>query len=30
VKFPPMENPPPGFVMHIELDWMGGVGPWSE
>jgi PPOX class probable F420-dependent enzyme len=30
VKFPPMENPPPGYVMHIEIDRVGGVGPWSE
>jgi PPOX class probable F420-dependent enzyme len=30
VKFPPMESPPPGNVMHIEIDRIGGVGPWSE
>lgn len=30
VKFPPMESPPPGNVMHIEIDRVGGVGPWSE
>lgn len=30
VKFPPMDNPPPGVVMRIELDRVGGVGPWSE
>jgi PPOX class probable F420-dependent enzyme len=30
VRFPPMETPPPGNVMHIEIDRVGGVGPWSE
>jgi PPOX class probable F420-dependent enzyme len=29
VKFPPMENPPPGFVVHITVDRLGGVGPWA-
>jgi PPOX class probable F420-dependent enzyme len=29
VTFPPMESPPPGTVMRIEVDRMGGVGPWS-
>jgi PPOX class probable F420-dependent enzyme len=29
VKFPPMEDPPPGFVMRIEVDRVGGVGPWT-
>ena len=28
VKFPPMKDPPPGQVMHIEVDRIGGVGPW--
>lgn len=28
VKFPPMDNPPPGNVMHITVDRIGGVGPW--
>ncbi len=30
VKFPPMSNPPPGHVIHITPDRVGGVGPWSE
>ncbi len=30
VKFPPMDNPPPGNVMHITVDRIGGVGPWVE
>jgi PPOX class probable F420-dependent enzyme len=28
VKFPPMENPPPGFITHITVERLGGVGPW--
>jgi PPOX class probable F420-dependent enzyme len=30
VKFPPMDDPPPGHVMHIEVERIGGVGPWVE
>ena len=29
VKFPPMDNPPPGHVMRITVDRIGGVGPWA-
>ena len=29
VTFPPMSDPPPGFVMHIEVDRVGGFGPWA-
>jgi hypothetical protein len=28
VKFPPMDNPPPGRVMHIEVQRVTGNGPW--
>jgi PPOX class probable F420-dependent enzyme len=28
VKFPPMPNPPPGFVIHITPERFGGNGPW--
>ena len=28
VKFPPMDDPPPGHVMRISVDRIGGVGPW--
>ena len=28
VKFPPMDDPPPGFVVHIAAERLGGVGPW--
>jgi PPOX class probable F420-dependent enzyme len=30
VTFPPMPDPPPGFVTRISVDSIGGVGPWSE
>ena len=26
--FPPMPNPPPGYVMRITVDRVGGFGPW--
>jgi len=29
VKFPPMGDPPPGHVMHITVERIGGVGPWA-
>ncbi len=29
-KFPPMDNPPPGYLMRIEVDRVSGVGPWAE
>lgn len=27
--FPPMPNPPPGFVAHIAVERIGGAGPWA-
>ena len=27
-KFPPMNDPPPGYLTRITIDKMGGVGPW--
>ncbi len=30
VKFPPMDDPPPGYVLRITPESVGGVGPWSE
>jgi PPOX class probable F420-dependent enzyme len=30
VKFPPMPEPPPGFVTRITPERFGGVGPWAE
>jgi PPOX class probable F420-dependent enzyme len=29
VRFPPMENPPPGYVTRIRVDRIEGVGPWT-
>jgi PPOX class probable F420-dependent enzyme len=29
VRFPPMSEPPPGVVMHIAVDRVGGIGPWA-
>ena len=29
VKFPPMDDPPPGYVTHIAVERVGGVGPWA-
>jgi PPOX class probable F420-dependent enzyme len=29
VKFPPMDNPPPGYVTRIQVDRIDGVGPWT-
>jgi PPOX class probable F420-dependent enzyme len=28
VRFPPMDNPPPGYITHITVDRISGVGPW--
>jgi PPOX class probable F420-dependent enzyme len=28
VRFPPGQDHPPGFIMHITVDRIGGVGPW--
>ena len=30
VRFPPMDDPPPGVRMRIAVDRVGGVGPWAE
>jgi PPOX class probable F420-dependent enzyme len=29
VKFPPMENPPAGYVTRIRVERIDGVGPWT-
>jgi PPOX class probable F420-dependent enzyme len=29
VRFPPMDDPPPGQVMRITVERIGGVGPWT-
>jgi PPOX class probable F420-dependent enzyme len=30
VKFPPMEDPPPGYVLRVTPTRVGGVGPWAR
>jgi len=30
VTFPPMPDPPQGFVTRVTVDRLGGVGPWNE
>ena len=29
VTFPPMPDPPPGFVTRITVERLGGIGPWA-
>ena len=29
VDFPPMPDPPPGFLLRIQVERVGGVGPWA-
>jgi PPOX class probable F420-dependent enzyme len=29
VKFPPGDDPPPGRIVHITAERIGGVGPWA-
>jgi PPOX class probable F420-dependent enzyme len=29
-KFPPMDNPPPGFTLRITPTKVGGIGPWKS
>ena len=29
IKFPPMDDPPPGYITRINVDRIGGVGPWT-
>jgi PPOX class probable F420-dependent enzyme len=28
-RFPPFDDPPPGYVLRITPESIGGVGPWS-
>lgn len=30
VKFPPMDDPPPGSIVRITVDKISGVGPWTS
>jgi hypothetical protein len=29
VKFPPMDDPPPGVRIRIAVERVGGIGPWA-
>lgn len=29
VRFPTMDSPPPGYITHITVDRVAGVGPWA-
>jgi PPOX class probable F420-dependent enzyme len=29
VKFPQMDDPPPGYITRIQVERIGGVGPWT-
>jgi PPOX class probable F420-dependent enzyme len=29
VAFPPMPDPPPGYVTRVAVERIGGVGPWA-
>ena len=29
VKFPPMDDPPPGYITRIQVERIAGVGPWT-
>jgi PPOX class probable F420-dependent enzyme len=30
VRFPPMDEPPPGYMLRIAVERLGGVGPWAR
>jgi PPOX class probable F420-dependent enzyme len=30
VRFPPMDDPPPGVRLRIAVERVGGIGPWVE
>jgi PPOX class probable F420-dependent enzyme len=30
IKFPPMDDPPPGVRLRIAVDRVGGIGPWAR
>ena len=30
VRFPPMDDPPPGVRMRIAVERVSGIGPWAE
>jgi PPOX class probable F420-dependent enzyme len=30
VTFPPMPDPPPGYVLRTTVERLGGIGPWTS
>jgi PPOX class probable F420-dependent enzyme len=30
IRFPDIDDPPPGFITHIAVERIGGVGPWAQ
>lgn len=30
VRFPPMDDPPPGFRLRIAVERVSGIGPWTD
>jgi PPOX class probable F420-dependent enzyme len=30
VRFPPMDDPPPGVRLRISVERVGGIGPWAD
>jgi PPOX class probable F420-dependent enzyme len=30
VEFPPVPDPPPGYITHIAVERLAGVGPWAS
>jgi hypothetical protein len=30
VVFPAMPDPPPGYVTHVRVDRISGIGPWRQ
>jgi PPOX class probable F420-dependent enzyme len=30
VRFPPMDDPPPGVRLRIEVERVSGIGPWAD
>ena len=30
IRFPDIDDPPPGFITHIAVERIGGVGPWAD
>jgi PPOX class probable F420-dependent enzyme len=30
VRFPPMDDPPPGVRLRVAVERVGGIGPWAD